>query len=203
MIIRKYGTFMPALLLVIVFTLIPLKTYASEIVDPYEVVLDDINEIYNLNLGYNKVNAEDMTLLQYEEIVTGLAKEQRLTLDYIASRINEQLFVDFIRGSQFITPYATTYDINGHVYYSSWAELFATYTCYTGTQTVGNPRNVVGRATNSYTSSSGREYVQQSWSYTTLDLGETLAITTTGYTVGLFGLGRIDNVIIYGEFYYQ
>lgn len=178
--------------------------FGQEISDPYEQCLLRLNAEYNLNLGYVKVNSQEISLEDYTEMATELAKEQRKTLDYIEMRKNSEIKNIALNVLSPISTYASSYTISDTKSYSTWAEISATYTCYPGSPNrVGNPRNVEGRATNAYTSNSGVWYVQEDWDYDVIDAGETLAITTTGYTETYFGLGKIENVIIYGEFYFE
>ena len=54
--------------------------------DPYEAVFDAINEEYNLDLGYVKVDPAVITLEDYEKQTRELAIQQRDLLDYIDSQ---------------------------------------------------------------------------------------------------------------------
>lgn len=181
------------------------SSYAKEY-DPYEEYLNQINQKYNLNLGYNKVNPEDISLEDYKKMVETLGKEQRETLDYIEFRKKSQdnFLTSTLNSSNINLTSASSYDVSDTKYYSSWAMISATYTCYPGTPNrVGNPRDVVGSETPQYFNNTGRWYNQEDWEYKLLDGGRTLAITTTGYTCTYGGIARIDNVIIYGEFYFK
>ena len=52
----------------------------------YEKILDDINENYDLELGYLPVDQDKMTLEKYKEVATKFAISQRELLDYIENR---------------------------------------------------------------------------------------------------------------------
>ena len=58
---------------------------AEETISPYEAVLNEINEEYELDLGYVEVDASKVTLEEYEETTRNLAASQRELLDYIES----------------------------------------------------------------------------------------------------------------------
>lgn len=152
-------------------------------------------------MGYNKVNSDEITLEEYRNMATELAVQQRETLDYIASRENDK--VDLCEDLDLSERRASTHSVTVTKSYSTWAQLTATYDC-TSPNLVSNPRNVQGTATTYYIYSGQRNYTQQSWSYSRLDSGRTLGITSKGYTYStITGGGRIDNVTIYCEFSYQ
>ena len=52
----------------------------------YEKILDDINENYDLELGYLLVDEDKMTLEEYKKVATKFAISQRELLDYIENR---------------------------------------------------------------------------------------------------------------------
>ena len=157
----------------------------EENIDPYEKVIEDLNKEYDLDLGYNKVDPQEISLEDYTNMAVSLAKEQRETLNYIAMReAQAELEVEQI-------------DPNNMSRASSYT-VTATYTCTPGNPNlVSNPKNVKGSETGRYFQETNRWYVQEDWSYKRLDAGRTLGI---GYTCTLGGLGRIDNVKIYCEF---
>lgn len=52
----------------------------EENIDPYEKVIEDLNKEYDLDLGYNKVDPQEISLEDYTNMAVSLAKEQRETL---------------------------------------------------------------------------------------------------------------------------
>ncbi len=172
----------------------------EENIDPYEKVIEDLNKEYDLDLGYNKVDPQEISLEDYTNMAVSLAKEQRETLNYIAMReAQAELEVEQIDPNNMSR--ASSYTVTDTKYTDNWAMMTATYTCTPGNPNlVSNPKNVKGSETGRYFQETNRWYVQEDWSYKRLDAGRTLGITTTGYTCTLGGLGRIDNVKIYCEF---
>jgi hypothetical protein len=187
--------------LCIILSVFSIFSVSAEEYDPYEDCLNQINEMYNLDLGYNKVNPDEISLEDYKLMVEQLGEEQRKTLDNMEERSKSASVETSLNLAETITQRSSSYTISETKNYSSWAKISCTFTCYPSTQTVGNPTDVAGWATIFFTSQTGRRFYQESWDYVGLDQNETLAITIYGYTNGLGG--KIDNVVIYGEFYYQ
>lgn len=103
-------------------------------VSEYEMVLNSINNEFNLELGYVSVDETKITVKEYEETTRKVAKEQKELLDYIARRNNKDQIVDDkqvisraivtktrskdawgLTNEFYIT---TTYDVNGSLVYN-------------------------------------------------------------------------------------
>lgn len=189
-----------------------IKVSANE-VDLYQEALNQINEEYNLELGYIPFDSELITVERYEQMVEELAISQRATLDYIDMRIKDsaihtsnlsssklammhekELVNSSSRSIYTVTKTKNASNLSGGV-------ITVTYKKNTSTNTIGSVSYVLGKTTYEYTSVTNQSFKQSSWSATSLDQGETLAINSVG-KMYLLGAIPVSNVTLYAEFYY-
>ena len=168
---------------------------AEETISPYEAVLNEINEEYELDLGYVEVDASKVTLEEYEETTRNLAASQRELLDYIESReYSEEEYTESIaRASVVKTKAKPTWELG------QFFQIRATYTI-TNNSSISLCRNAEILMTNAAILSNTYLTNISAPTYGHLDAGRTSTVKYTAHVH--FDSVIYSNVTLYTEFYY-
>lgn len=165
----------------------------------YRKIMQEINEEYNLNLGYVEIDPEAISLSEYEDILREVASDQKELYDLIAQReehlVSEQSIEGFAMAA--VTKTVTKGVLGG---YENMFEVTATYDV-SGT-TISNPRSIKLSATMAASALRFRYSPNSGYPTTSIiDSGRTLAVTYYGtFSTPEF---TVSNVLFYTEFYYD
>ena len=162
----------------------------------YEEILDDINENYDLELGYLPVDQDKMTLEKYKEVATKFAISQRELLDYIENRkiSTESEYFNIERAAVQKTKTKPTWELG------EYFTITATYTVEGKTMSLcrNAQLNMTNAAifTNTYLTDISKP------AYSMLDGSRTSTVLYKA-TVHFDSVLGFSNISLYTEFYYS
>ncbi len=168
-------------------------SFASE-KSPYEMILDEANNMFDLELGYVQVDERKVSLEEYREKTFKFAAEQRSLLDYIER--NEEC-IKYGRTKSFVTKTRTKPTWNLGQYFT----ITATYTVYDGNY-IGSCYNAslnmtsAAALTNTFLTNISNPV------YSVVGNAQTATVTYTA-TVHFDNWIGYSNTTLYTEFYYN
>lgn len=192
----------------------------TEETDPYKAILERYNALYDIDLVYEYVNPEQISIEEYEEIVKGIAVNERETLNYIESRENDVYVPHFelpgISTNSITTKKVTrtkeAYSIGGEESPLNKTAYEVTYTYYTKYDPSHSPTKWVVKKTDEKpiievkkSVGSKNSFSNKSFSTKYLDNQKTIGVTTKGtltMTTTNVGVLKFPNVTVYAEFSY-
>lgn len=184
---------------IVVVASIGVTTYANNdsTTKMYEQVLNNINTEYGLNLVFKGVNADNISLDEYEEQLRALASEQRDLLDYIESKDIPSGRNNALESKSYVTK-TRTKAVWGT--YSQYYRITATYNVINGSQ--------ISLCWNAYLSSNGWDAIDGVYlsdvtgpTYSVIDGARTSTVSFHA-TVNYGILYSVGDVLLYTEFYY-
>lgn len=169
-----------------------MNVFAADTDVQYEEIFNQINDEYDLDLGYEPVDTEKVTLSEYEEFIREFAAQQRELLDYIESKetCEDSSLNAVSRANVVKTKTKDTWN------FGNTFSITATYTVYDG-QKISLCRNAVLNQKNQgahLTNISGPTY----------SLIDSARTSTVKYTATIHtDVATVSNGTLYTEFYYS
>lgn len=169
-----------------------MNVFAADTDVQYEAIFNQINDEYNLDLGYEPVDTEKVTLSEYEEFIREFAAQQRELLDYIESKETcEDSSLNVVSRANVVkTKTKDTWN------FGNTFSITATYTVYDG-EKISLCRNAVLNQKNQgayLTNISGPTY----------SLIDSARTSTVKYTATIHtDVATVSNGTLYTEFYYS